>query len=248
MAMAPLAWPLAGEAEFWDAKPSADWSVDETARLLTSSPWALKTRVRMKGKQPEYPSPSWDKPQPAPRPANAPVSSSASGGSTSGGSSSTGRALRNTPEIAPPNPTIPTENSNVAVAFYGEVVVSWESAAPMLLARRQPLLEEFRDRYAIRISGLPAQTFMPDTGYPPLIFRLLGGATLEAGVRRHETADYVLRMPEKKALIFAFPMAGLPLSKSDHFASFSLNLNEMMIRVRFDLRSMRFHNQPAVLA
>jgi hypothetical protein len=132
------------------------------------------------------------------------------------------------------------------VAFYGEVVVSWESAAPVRLARKEPLPDEFRNRYAIRIAGLPAQTFMPDTGYPPLIFRLLGGATLEAGVRRRETADYVLRMPEKKALLFAFPMAGLPLSKSDHFVAFSLNLNEMMIRVRFDLHVMRFHNLPAV--
>ena len=145
-----------------------------------------------------------------------------------------------------PTPVSSRRNSSAPVAFYGQVTVTWESAAPIRLARREPLGEEFNYRYALRITGLPAQTYMPETGNIPVVIRLLTGTTLETASKKHEQSNYVLRVPEKKSLIFAFVRQGFPINGSTGFVWFSMNLNEMTVRVRFDLHTMNFRNLTAV--
>jgi hypothetical protein len=137
-------------------------------------------------------------------------------------------------------------NSSAPVAFYGEVVVTWESAAPIRLVRREPLPPDFENRYAVRITGLPAQTFMPETGRTPVIFRLLMGTTIEVNAGKRRQSDYVLRLPDKNSVVFAFPVAGFPLTRADRFVSFAMDLNQMMVRARFDLRLMTFGETIAV--
>jgi hypothetical protein len=165
---------------------------------------------------------------------------------------SIGTALPRTPRISttPIEDTVAPEESkpgsNAPVAFYGQVTVTWESAAPIRLARREPLGPEFAQHYAIRVTGLPPQTFMNDSGKTPAIFRLLTATFLDARAGRRELPDYVLRIPEQKALVFAFPTAGLRLSRADRVVSFTMNLNEMSIKVRFDPRQMTFRDLLAV--
>ena len=105
---------------------------------------------------------------------------------------------------------------------------------------------EFENRYAIRVTGLPSQTFMPETRAVPVVARLLTGASLEVSPQRHQQAWYVMRMAEKKSLVFAFPKDKLRLSLSTGYVWFNLKVNQMVIRVRFDLRTMRFRDLLAV--
>lgn len=137
-------------------------------------------------------------------------------------------------------------NSTAPIAFYGEVVVSWESAAPLILARNAQLPAEFDHHYALRVTGLPAETFMPESGRSPVLFRLLIGTTLEASSGRRVQSDYVLRLPEEKSILFAFPVHRFPLRFNDQFVTFAMNLNQMMVRARFDLRQMTFEKTMAV--
>jgi hypothetical protein len=147
-------------------------------------------------------------------------------------------------ETIPLVPESSAGNSSAPIAFYGEVVVTWESAQPVRLSRQltsdAPLTPEFDNHYAVRITGLPAQTFMPETGRSPVIFRLLIGTTLEMNGRKREQSDYVLRMPQKNSILFAFPTHDFPLHPADRFVSFAMDLNQMMVRARFDLRLMNY--------
>jgi hypothetical protein len=157
---------------------------------------------------------------------------------------------------APRPPRIATENaednippfeipgeSTVGIAFYGYVTVIWESAEPIRLLRKQPLGPEFNSHYAIRIIGLPPETYTHDTGEIPLIFRLLGGATLQTRFHRRIPADYVAT---DNSLIFAFPKASLPLKPTDRSVTFALNLNEMSFKVRFEPRRMIWNSHLAL--
>jgi hypothetical protein len=146
----------------------------------------------------------------------------------------------------PPDPRGSHPGSTAPVAFYGEVTVTWESSAPIRLARREPLGPEFDRHYAIRVTGLPTQTFMNSAGRTPLIFRLLTGAVLERRFGKRESSDYVARIPEKKSLLFAFRTEHFPLRQSDSHVYFALNLNEMTVKVRFDLRLMVYRGLLAV--
>jgi hypothetical protein len=222
--MLPGFRPLSAGGEFWDAKPESDWSAAEVAQLTTSSPWAIAGRVQM---------------------APAPLSqrSDPTNATFRGRTATFGP---NPDAVVMTGPASSARNSSAPVAFYGQVTVSWESAAPIRLARKSTLPEEFNDCYAIRITGLPAQTFMPETGRIPVIIRLLTGTTLATSSKKHEQAYYVLRLPDEKSLIFAFLRHDFPLISSTGFVWFTMNLNEMKVRVRFDLRSMNFRGVIAV--
>jgi hypothetical protein len=221
------------QGQFWNSRPSSAWSQEEIAQLTTASPWAIKTRVTMAGATP----------------GTKPISNSqASRGSVDLPTRITQRRLDPgaADEAVPPAPQASAGNSSAPLAFYGEVVVTWESALPIRLARDKPLDSEFDNRYALRITGLPAQTFMPDIGRSPVVFRLLIGTSLQVNAGKREQSDYVLRMPEANSILFAFPKRGFPLRSSDRFVSFAMNLNQMTIRVRFDLRLMTFGDAIAV--
>jgi hypothetical protein len=125
------------------------------------------------------------------------------------------------------------------------VTVTWESAAPVRLARREPLTAEFERHYAIRVAGIPARAFLQSDG-APAIFPLLNGASLRVRGRKPLRADYVLPIPAKKSVMFAFPAAGFPLRREDRFVSFAMNVNEMVVKARFDLRAMSFRDLLAV--
>jgi hypothetical protein len=175
----------------------------------------------------------------------------ASGGSTGLKSPSSG-SLPRLPRIStepiedsvPPEPSRP--KSNAPVAFYGNVTVAWDSAAPIRWARREPLGPQFDRHYAIRVTGLPVQSFMSEGGRIPMIFRLLTGALLDARGKKRESADYVTRVPETRTMVFAFRASEFPLRRGDRFVSFSLNLDDLVVKARFDLRLMTWRDLLAV--
>ncbi len=78
---------------------------------------------------------------------------------------------------------------------------------------------------------------MSEAGRTPVIFRLLTETKLESGSKKRAPPDYVLRMPEKKSLMFAFPVDKLLFGPANRYVVFSMNLNEILVRVRFDLRA-----------
>lgn len=239
---------LFANGEFWNTVPDSEWTADQVAQLLTASPWSVKTRVKMSGSYTDAPPLDIDRRQTGIP--GTPTNGSSSGPSPSG-TSGTARPPGSFPRLPrintdPIEDTTPSKKtSNAPVAFYGDVTVTWESAAPIRLARREPLGQEFEHHYAVRVTGLPPQTFMSDAGSAPAVFRLLVGTSIERGGKR-ERPDYVLRLPEKKSLIFAFPAPEFTLRRRDRYVSFVLNVNEMAIKVRFDLRLMVFRDLLAV--
>jgi hypothetical protein len=213
------------------------------------SPWAIRIKVKMEGSYTDAAPFDMSQHRAAVPPPVAPGSTGTGPGSPSAGSV-TGNAPR-VPRINPQSiddslpPPEPQRRSSSSVAFYGEVTVTWESAAPVRLARREPLPAEFERHYAIRVTGIPARAFLQSDG-APAIFPLLNGTTLGVRGRKPLRADYVLPVAQKKSLTFAFPAAGFPLRRENGTVSFSMNVNEMVVKARFDLRTMSFRDLLAV--
>jgi hypothetical protein len=107
---------------------------------------------------------------------------------------------------ASPSDAVPAANAHVGpVAFYGEVVVTWESAEPVRLARNQPLPAKFVNHYALRVTGLPLQLLK-------LTARELKATVIEVSSKKRERADYAELSADKRSLLFGFPAENVPLN------------------------------------
>jgi hypothetical protein len=129
--------------------------------------------------------------------------------------------------------------SGAAVAFYGEVVVSWESAEPMRLIRKGQLSPVFKDHYVIRVTGLPDMV-LKSIEAPELRNASLGSAS-----KKRIAAD--LAQVKRPAYIeFAFRSRAIPLSVADRSVQFAVSLGQMTIQAHFDLPRMMFRNALAL--
>jgi hypothetical protein len=126
------------------------------------------------------------------------------------------------------------------ITFYGEVIVSWESAEPIRLIRRNDLRPEFQERYVIRVTGLPG----------PVLNRLeaseIRSASLGVAGNRRVGADLAQVKLPVGYIEFAFPSRALPLSVADRSVRFIMGLGQMTVQVRFDLPRMTFRNALAL--
>ena len=134
----PLGLALqAARKEFWDSKDPASWSHEEKQALLSGSPWAQESFVRMEVESRRRP-PSYG------------------GGMPSGGMPDTrpgigSGGVRNVPTGDAP-PPLPKPDSD-PVRF--RVLARWESAKPVRLAGGPEVPELTGQFYVIRLRGLP---------------------------------------------------------------------------------------------
>jgi len=206
---------LGAAAEFWDSKPASEWTPGEIARLSTASPWAVKTRATMGGE--------------------APVA-----GSLRAPRNATWDQIDQINQAAVAAAEKAHRTPGASIAFYGEVIVTWESAEPMRLIRRSEQGPEFREHYVIRVTGLP----------DAVLKRLNAGEMRKASLgmprKRRINADLAqIERPEGR-VEFAFPSRAMPLSAADRAVRFLMTLGQMTIQARFDLSRMMFRNALAI--
>jgi hypothetical protein len=147
-----------------------------------------------------------------------------------------------------------------------EVIIRWESAAPVLGATKFQLPAPLAEHYAVSITGLPpAQLAMviadrggmgrgrnPEGDQPPAApvdpqaqakarqERLLHSVTLTAKGHDPQNADVVLQTGDKETLIFGFPKSSLPLSANDKDVEFAMRAGFTVYKAKFQPKEMLY--------
>ena len=74
----------------------------------------------------------------------------------------------------------------------------------------------------------------------------LKATVIELSPRKRQRADYAVLSADRKSLLFAFPSKAFPLTPADRFVASIMNLNQMIVQARSDLRQMTIDNALAV--
>jgi hypothetical protein len=243
-------------SDFWNKKLPSEWSEQEIDQMKTKSPWAKKIRgegsfggrngassMDRAGSKGSFGGMS-----------GADSNGIGGGGGGRGGGSRGGGGNMGAPMAAPEGP---------------EVVIRWESAAPVLEATKFKLPPPLADHYAVSITGLPPQAlslFFSGRGgrnrggsdgapspeaeqQPPedpaaaakaRQDRLLHAASLTAKNKDPQTADVVLQTNDKQTLIFGFQKAGFPLAPNYKDVEFVLKLGAMTFKAKFEPKEMMY--------
>ena len=230
--------------DFWNKKPPADWSADEIQRLTTRSPWAKQVTARS--------------------------SRSEEGGSGGGlGRTRSGGGL-GMPRvgIGTGGPRIGVGGPRVGGGMGGggrtsraeqyQGTVRWESAKPILEARRAALQDSFANHYVISVNGFP-MTFGQrrrsqaqgdeDRSRSPqdMLERLKAFTYLQPKGKALAQPGIVQQEQETGGgLLFGFSKEILALSPGDQEVVFSTRLGRLEVKAKFNLKAMRYHGELAV--
>jgi hypothetical protein len=212
-----------GQVDFWNSKEPADFTEEEKRLIITNSPWART--VRSKGliagsKVSPVAAARAGSPCPVPGAAGAsPVIIAQSAACNDGTNENAGVA-----------------DSKQSLAFYGQVTVRWESAAPMRLITGIRLPDEFRDHYVISVIGLPT----------PLLNEMpVATLSSSSNKHRHISAQFV-RLMDKQALFFAFSHRSLPIKTGDIAIGFTMHLSGITVTAQFNPKDMTYRGQLAL--
>jgi hypothetical protein len=226
-----------GASDFWNKKKPADWSADEIDQLKTRSPWAKK--IQIDGGRPQSRPQSMD--TEGSRGSFGGMQGADRNGISEGGG---GRGARGGRGGDP-------DAARAAMATT-EVIIRWESAAPLRDATKLQLPPEFENSYAISVTGLPPAVLIMGVGrgepsarpaerQRAMVQRLLGVTTLTAKGRDPEAAAVVVQSADRASLIFAFPK--LPLTLDDKNVVFTMNLGSTAIKAKFEPKEMSWNGQ-----
>jgi hypothetical protein len=145
-------------ADFWVKKKPSEWSSDEVEHFKTKSPWAKKTRAEVTGMGGGRGGRGGGGMGGGGETAMNGSDMSAAGGGGGGGRGGGGGGRGGGGgDMAPPAPSAPQGP---------ELVIRWESAAPMLAASHMELPDNVGSLYMISMTGMPPQM---------LAMALLGG-------------------------------------------------------------------------
>jgi hypothetical protein len=230
LAIAGVACALALNAgEVWNSKDYTQWSDDDINQILTNSPWAKKTNVTL---------------------------DTQGVGQSRGDRDGTGSVRGRTGTMGTPGNSGGGEYGGNGGGVYGRkpdltVVVRWDSALPVLLARRKSEANENTEKYAIGIVGLakphlrtPADPADDSEIRDQLIYatRLVrkGKEPLppEDVQFDHENGVSVIR--------FIFPRTNDPISLDDKEVSFQTQVGPAKIEQKFKVKDMAFKNKLAL--
>jgi hypothetical protein len=137
-----------------------------------------------------------------------------------------------------------------------EVVICWESARPVLEAKKIELPSSFADHFAVSITGVPSQMLRaalsggvpkdPQAQQKAALDRLLAGTTLTTRGRPPVAAEFFVQLPERQSLIFAFRKQNLPLTANDKDVIFAMNLRLIAVKAKFELKDMEYRGTLAI--
>jgi hypothetical protein len=226
MRVPALVYPVVsalGQADFWNSKGPADYTEEEKRQIITNSPWAKTVRAKgLIARSKVSPMASAGVGSPCPIPGasgTSPVIIAQSTACNDGTKENAGAA-----------------DSKHSLAFYGQVTVRWESAAPLLQITGIPLPDEFRDDYVISVTGLPT----------PLLTEMpVATLSSSSNKHRHISAQFV-RLLDKQALFFAFPHHGLPLKTGNITIGFTMHLSGITVTAQFNPEDMMYRGRLAL--
>ena len=211
-----------GKNDFWNAKPFNKWSDEEIQRMLTDSPWSREDLVQI--------DPASLKNGIAPMNNAAPKGPSETSNRRDGPPRDVLANLKDQPKM--------------------KAIIRWESAAPMCLAMSKPANEA---DYVISVSGfplLPATTRRP--GQPAELTvdsELLqeeSSLVVKGGQRLHPFEVKLRRLSGAANLVFYFHRAELAIGNDDKEIIFSMKLNGLQLKTRFNAREMSYQGKLAI--
>jgi hypothetical protein len=203
---------LYGKDEFWNYKEPIKFSENEKTIILTNSPWARTVHCEPPGLK------------------GVPRMSSNSGGNGHGHG-----AVLVTPR--PPGP-----DAEPPLAFYGDVVIRWESAKPVLQISGTVMPDELRNHHVISVTGLPA-ALLPNA-VPSQTPSL--SADLYEGKHNTESAEFVAMTKDRMTVLFGFPTSGSIGFKHRKPISFVLLLSGVVLKAKFEPAKMIYQDRLSV--
>jgi hypothetical protein len=148
-----------------------------------------------------------------------------------------------------------------------ELVIRWESAAPVQAATHLELPESLAGLYAISITGLPPEMMRmalagrggrgrgaeqptapvdPAVRQKELIDKLLHSVALTVKGRDPQSAVVVQQTKIAQTLVFGFEKTALPLTETDKEVLFTLKLGTISAKAKFEPKEMMFDGKLAL--
>lgn len=262
-------------ADFWNKKDADSWSAEEIEQMKSKSPWARKVHAEMAG----------------------------GGGGARGGGGGGAESMDSSGSKGSFGGITGADSNGISAGGGGgrggggggrggrggeggggggfaapalDVVVRWESAAPVLHATRVKLPPDLTEHYALSVTGLPPQMLATmltgggrgrgqgrngREGAPPAeaqpqedpaarqkaaIERLMHSASLSAKGHDPVTADLVRQMNGNQTLVFGFPKQALPLAAADKDVQFIMKLGALTIKAKFEPKEMMYKGELAI--
>jgi hypothetical protein len=142
-----------------------------------------------------------------------------------------------------------------------DVVVTWESAQPLLDALKYPIPEEFAGHYMLGVSNLPITVQggrLPRNGRAPspagppggvdqqeILDWLKNGASLNVKTKESVEAGVIRPARGGGVIMFGFSKELLTLSVNDKEVVFTLDTDQFALKAKFDPREMIYHGKLA---
>src|ERR1700743_3741864 len=143
-----------------------------------------------------------------------------------------------------------------------DVIVSWESAQPILDALKYPIPEEFAGHYMLGVSNLPITVQggrLPRNGRAPsptgtpggvdqqeILDWLKNGASLSVKSKQSVEAGGIRPTRGGEVILFGFSKELLPLSVNEKEVLFTLDTDQFAVKANFDPREMIYRGKLAV--
>lgn len=245
-----------GASDFWNKQEASEWTAQEIETLKTKSPWAKKVRGEgfgggnRGGEGSQGPSGGISSAETSGPGGGGGGGRGGGGRRGGGGGDEGGGGFGGGPPQGP------------------EVVIRWESAAPILAATKFRLPEPLAEHYAVSITGLPPQILMmaamgggrggrrgregaapepeakaaadPKVEAKAREERLLHSATLSIKNHDPQSADVVMQTADKQTLIFGFAKASLPFGASDKDVEFVMRAGPASFKAKFEPKEMMY--------
>jgi len=247
--------------QFWNERPASEWSEKEIEQLLSRSPWAKDAEAQFK-------LPGGDGPQSG--------GPGGGGGGMGGPPGGGGGGMGGPPGGGGGGMGGPPGGGGGGMGAPGgggpgggmpqiKATVRWESAAPVVEARKKQPDPEAAENYMISVSGLPLFGGPPPSGGPDapaggerpdrptptaeqrkaMIGNLKQSSALERKGKDPIAAVRVgeLEGSETPTLLFYFPRAGDPISLADKEVIFLTRIGPLQLKVKFVVKDMQYHGQ-----
>jgi hypothetical protein len=143
-----------------------------------------------------------------------------------------------------------------------DVIVTWESAQPVLDALKYPIPEEFANHYMLGVSNLPITVQggrLPRNGRAPsptgppggvdqqeILDWLKNGASLRVKSKESVEAGAIRPARGGEVILFGFSRELLPLSVNDREVVFILDTDQFALKAKFDPREMIYRGKLAI--
>ncbi len=223
----------AASGNFWDKKAPSDWNSEEIDKLITKSPWAKEASATAPAGQNRQNPNSGGNPQGGGYPGGYPGRYPGGGG---------------VPGMGYPRRRYPGGGGRRTGTTY-KGTVRWESAQPVLEARKTKLPEAFANHYVIAVVGFPAPGNRQQGGGNgdgsaragrKMLDNIKEASSLQAKGKDRVDADIVKQESGSSSFLIGFSKALMPLTTADKEVDFETRLGRLAIKAKFVPKEMKY--------